>query len=206
MSTMTRGHCADIWPQAAASSIAAGECSAVADRRGSIQDWLHEAVYNKLIDRTRRQTGLIREFDRLVMAITGIPGNSCDQGVLEKGRSQHYRCRPRQKQDTFVKGVIIYAAQIAIDFSRFTHSFTFRTQEQIEEWLLDLQYWLGEAEEYAVANYWPLKDTASDKYGGCKFRKVCSRSPQAREATETRTELNCSTQTLDDFVTERLNR
>jgi hypothetical protein len=98
-----------------------------------------------------------------------------------------------------VKGVIIDAAQIAIEFSRFTRSFTFRTQEQIEEWLLDLRYWLGKAEEYAIANYWPLNDTACDKYGGCKFRKVCSRSPQVREATET-------TNSIVRFVTERLNQ
>ena len=39
--------------------------------------------------------------------------------------------------------MIIDAAQIAGELSGFTHSFTFRTQAQIEEWLLDLQYWLG---------------------------------------------------------------
>jgi hypothetical protein len=105
-----------------------------------------------------------------------------------------------------VKGVIIDAAQIAIDFSRFTRSFTFCTQEQIEEWLIDLRYWLGKAEEYAIANHWQLNDTACDKYDGCKFRKVCSRSPQVREATETRTELNCPAQTLEGFVTKRLNQ
>jgi hypothetical protein len=30
--------------------------------------------------------------------------------------------------------------------------------------------------------YWPQNDTSCDKFGGCKFREVCSRSPTVREA------------------------
>jgi hypothetical protein len=74
-------------------------------------------------------------FDRLVMAITGIPGNLCDQASQDRARSTHR-----------VNGVITDAAQIAVDFSGFTRSLAFRAQEQIKEWLLDLRYWLGKAE------------------------------------------------------------
>lgn len=79
-----------------------------------------------------------------------------------------------------VKGVIINACQVAIDFSRFTRGFTFRTSEQIEEWVYDLHYWFAKAEEFATADYWPMNDTACDKFGGCKFRRICSKSPQVR--------------------------
>ena len=37
------------------------------------------------------------------------------------------------------------------------------------------------AESYAEADYWPMNDTACGMYGGCRFRGVCSKSPQVRE-------------------------
>lgn len=87
-----------------------------------------------------------------------------------------------------IKGVIIDAAQIALDFSRFGRGFTYRTKDQIEEWLHDLRYWLGKAEEYATANYWPMNDKACNNFRseasgqvGCPFREVCSKSPQVRK-------------------------
>lgn len=81
-----------------------------------------------------------------------------------------------------IKGVIIAAAQILLEApNRFVRNFTFRTQDQLEEWTKDLRYWLTLAESYATANYWPMNDTACDKYGGCRFRDVCSKSPGVRE-------------------------
>ncbi len=81
-----------------------------------------------------------------------------------------------------VKGVIIDAAQIKIrDPNVFIRGFTYRTPDQIEEWLEDLRLTLSVAESYATANYWPQNDTACDKFGGCQFRGVCSKSPQVRE-------------------------
>lgn len=79
-----------------------------------------------------------------------------------------------------VKGIIIDAAQIAVGFSRFVRGFTYRTSDQLEEWLRDLRLWLRKAEEYAVAGYWPQNDTACDKFGGCRFREICSKAPGVR--------------------------
>jgi hypothetical protein len=81
-----------------------------------------------------------------------------------------------------IKGVIIDAAQILIDSSRFVRGITYRTPDQLSEWTGDLRYWLSVAEGYAENNYWPMNDTACDKFGGCRFREVCSSSPQVREA------------------------
>jgi hypothetical protein len=83
--------------------------------------------------------------------------------------------------DAPIRGVIIDVAQVAIGFSSFERGFTYRTSDQIDEWVNDLHFWFALAEEYAKANYWPMNDTACDKYGGCKFRKICSKSPQVRE-------------------------
>ncbi len=81
-----------------------------------------------------------------------------------------------------IKGVIIDAAQVLLEKpNAFQRGFTYRTDDQLDEWLVDLRYWLHNAETYATNNYWPQNDTACDKFGGCKFREVCSRSPQVRE-------------------------
>jgi hypothetical protein len=83
---------------------------------------------------------------------------------------------------TPIKGVMIRAAQILLEKPhRFIVGFTYRTQDQIEEWLSDLRLHLSLAEQYATMNYWPINDTACDKFGGCKFRGVCSKSPDVRE-------------------------
>ncbi len=80
-----------------------------------------------------------------------------------------------------VKGVIIDCAQVAVGFSRFVRGMTYRTTEQLEEWMEDLKSWLALAEQYAVADKWPKNDTSCDKFGGCRFRDICSKSPRVRE-------------------------
>jgi hypothetical protein len=81
-----------------------------------------------------------------------------------------------------IKGVIIDAAQVLLEKpNAFQRGFTYRTNDQLDEWLVDLRYWLHHAETYATNGYWPQNDTSCDKFGGCKFREVCSRSPQVRE-------------------------
>jgi hypothetical protein len=82
---------------------------------------------------------------------------------------------------TPVRGVIIDGVQIAVGFSRFARGFVTRTDAQIEEWLGDLRYWLKLAEGYAAANYWPMNDKSCGAFGGCVFRKVCSKSPEVRQ-------------------------
>lgn len=82
-----------------------------------------------------------------------------------------------------IKGVIIDAAQLLIEapFNRFERGFTFRTPDQLDEWSRDLAYFLKEMEEYALADYWPMRDTSCDRFGGCVFRDVCSSAPQVRD-------------------------
>ena len=80
-----------------------------------------------------------------------------------------------------IKGVIVRAAQILLDKeNRFVSGFTLRTPDQLDEWMNDLRLHLERAEEYATRGYWPMNDTACDKFGGCKFRGVCSKSPSVR--------------------------
>lgn len=89
---------------------------------------------------------------------------------------------------TPIKGVIIDAAQVQIDKSEFGRGITYRTQDQIDEWLTDLKFLFAQFEDYAAEGYWPMNDKfcgtfrseASGKIG-CPFRGVCGSSPQVRE-------------------------
>ena len=81
-----------------------------------------------------------------------------------------------------IKGVILDAAGVLIEKPNdFKRGFTFRTPDQLSEWLVDLKYWLTIAESYATMEYWPMNDTSCDKFGGCKFRGVCSKDPSVRD-------------------------
>jgi hypothetical protein len=89
---------------------------------------------------------------------------------------------------TPVRGVIIDAAQILEDESRFGRGFTYRTPAQTQEWVQDLKYWLTLAEQYAINNYWPMNDKSCGHYrsekddrAGCPFREICGKDPSVRE-------------------------
>jgi PD-(D/E)XK nuclease superfamily len=82
---------------------------------------------------------------------------------------------------TTIKGVIIDSVQVAIEFSRPCRGITYRTKDQTQEWVEDLRFWFARAEDFAAEGYWPMNDTSCDKYGGCAFREVCSKSPHVRE-------------------------
>ncbi|HEX4919745.1 MAG TPA: PD-(D/E)XK nuclease family protein [Candidatus Bathyarchaeia archaeon] len=82
---------------------------------------------------------------------------------------------------TPVKGIIIDAAQIAVGFTRFSRGFTYRTDAQLDEWLDDSRYWFEMQRRFAEMNKWPMNDKSCHKYGGCHFRKVCSKSPEVRD-------------------------
>lgn len=80
-----------------------------------------------------------------------------------------------------VAGVIIDGVQIARGFSAFERGITKRTDAQLEEWLADLRYWIGQNEVFVLQNHWPMNDTSCNDYGGCTFRKICSKDPRVRQ-------------------------
>lgn len=89
---------------------------------------------------------------------------------------------------TPIRGVIIDAAQVQINKSEYGRGVTYRTQDQIDEWLTDLKFLFAQFEDYAAEGYWPMNDKfcgtfrseASGKIG-CPFRSICGSSPQVRE-------------------------
>lgn len=77
-------------------------------------------------------------------------------------------------------GVIIDAAQIAKGFSRFERGITVRSEGQLEEWHRDTSWWIKQADQFSQDNYWPMNDTACDRFGGCPMRGICSKDPKVR--------------------------
>lgn len=85
--------------------------------------------------------------------------------------------------ETTISGVIIEAAQVTKDKPmKFERRPAYRNSDVTDEWMDDLEYHLFSAENYAQLRYWPQNDTACDKFGGCRFREVCSKAPKVREA------------------------
>ena len=79
-----------------------------------------------------------------------------------------------------IKGVIVEAAQILLEKpNQFSRGFALRTQANLSEWIADLSSWLNLAESFATSGHWPMNDTACDKFGGCRFRDICKRSPKS---------------------------
>ncbi len=130
------------------------------------------------LDRVVNFSGGAYVMDRKTSSST-ITSNYFDQYDPDNQMSL-YTLAAKVIYQTPVKGVIIDAVQIAVGFSRFSRGFTYRTDAQIEEWLADSKQWFRLAEQYATDNYWPMNDKSCHKYGGCAFRKVCSKSPEVR--------------------------
>lgn len=80
-----------------------------------------------------------------------------------------------------VKGVIIDAAQVGVTYTRFARSFTFRNDEQLDEFLASAKWWISQVPAAKAAG-WPMNEASCSRYGGCSFRSVCSRVPRVRES------------------------
>lgn len=81
-----------------------------------------------------------------------------------------------------IRGVVIDAAQVMLaEPNRFVRGFTYRTPDQTQEWLRDLELLLQTFESYARLNYYPMNDKFCSMFGGCKFRGICAKDPAVRE-------------------------
>lgn len=80
-----------------------------------------------------------------------------------------------------VKGVLIDGAQVAVGFTEFARDITVRSKDQLDEFVEGVYAWRGVAAHYQRTGFWPMNETACDKYGGCRFRDVCGTRNAARE-------------------------
>lgn len=76
-------------------------------------------------------------------------------------------------------GVRIDATQTLTGGARFGARVFYHTDNQREELLRDLRYWITQAEQYAKDNYWPMNRA---NCAICPFNGVCSKPPEERQA------------------------
>lgn len=81
-----------------------------------------------------------------------------------------------------ISGVLVRAAQIGVNFTRFATAQVPRPQAVLDEWMEETKWWIAQARSMAIANFYPKNDKACGNYGGCVFQKVCSVSPSHRKA------------------------
>lgn len=79
-----------------------------------------------------------------------------------------------------VEGVIVDAAQVLVEGTRFQRGFAHRTPAQLDEWRSDTEWWLRLAEQCAIEGYWPMNDKSCNMYGGCPYRQLCGKDPGER--------------------------
>ena len=83
-----------------------------------------------------------------------------------------------------IKGVIIDAAQIAVNFTRFERYITYRSKAQLEEWRNSTIFSISVARQVTASaesiEDFPMNLSACGNYGGCPFRLLCSRDPGVR--------------------------
>lgn len=74
--------------------------------------------------------------------------------------------------------VIIDAAQVAINFSRFDRREIDVDDSELDEFLQGLQARIKEAEMYAEADFWPMNES---QCWHCPFHEVCKKRPASRQ-------------------------
>ena len=82
--------------------------------------------------------------------------------------------------NTPLKGIVVNGVQIGVNFSRFQRQIVMRHDAVLDEWYGGLGTFFKQAEDYALANYWPMNEMSCGNYGGCAFRDVCSKPPSIR--------------------------
>jgi hypothetical protein len=87
-----------------------------------------------------------------------------------------------------IKGVMIDAAQIGPDYTRFMRGFTFRSEGTLNEWHHEMLRLIADVRRNTQAwretgdvSHFPMNFTACGNYGGCSFRNVCSMVPSMRQ-------------------------
>lgn len=81
--------------------------------------------------------------------------------------------------DLDLQGVLIDAAQVTATKPPAFARHTFRkTEEQREEHWRNVEFWIKQAEQFALAGYWPMNKRSCFL---CPFAKICNKDPAFRE-------------------------
>jgi len=75
--------------------------------------------------------------------------------------------------------ILVDAAQIAVNFSRFARGIIEISDMRLDEWNKGLGNYFSMAEAFARQDFWPLNESSCGNYGGCPYRDVCSKKTNA---------------------------
>lgn len=78
-------------------------------------------------------------------------------------------------------GVIVDGVQLGVNFSRFVRQIIPFSLEEINEYIIDLKYWITQAMDACKSNYFPQNTESCQKYSGCQYLEICSKSPARRD-------------------------
>lgn len=81
-----------------------------------------------------------------------------------------------------IAGVIVDAAQVGVNFTRFERFPVLRSQSQLEEWRESTLFTIRSTISMTLLNQFPMNTTACGNYGGCPFREICAMPPRLRES------------------------
>ena len=84
--------------------------------------------------------------------------------------------------DVPAQGVLVRAAQIGVNFTRFATAQAPRPKAVLDEWFADTESWITLARSYAEKGHWPMNDKSCGNFGGCPYIRVCSVSPSHRKS------------------------
>lgn len=81
-----------------------------------------------------------------------------------------------------IRDLIVDGIQVGATFARFGSHLVPRTDSMLDEWFEGIADAAQQMEDCAASGHWPMRETSCEMYGGCPFRPLCARSPEAREA------------------------
>lgn len=79
-----------------------------------------------------------------------------------------------------ISGIIIDGLQIGAGFIRNQRQMIQIPTKALTEWYEELEDWLYSMYRCARQSRWPKNDKSCGMYGGCEYRNICGRSPEAR--------------------------
>jgi hypothetical protein len=86
-----------------------------------------------------------------------------------------------------VRGIVVDAAQVLVNSSRFARQLIPKDEASVDEWFRGSLWWLRLIEDAAKDGLrhgeaaYPMNDKSCGMWGGCPFQSICARSPGARQ-------------------------
>jgi hypothetical protein len=79
-----------------------------------------------------------------------------------------------------VKGVMVDGIQVVVGFTRFARAPIMHTDDELEEFYEETMHLIETTNTQVRNGYLPRRTTSCSNYGGCEFRRVCSRPRSVR--------------------------